>query len=113
MGNDFGAELGGEKFEAAKKAEKLAQAHVELTEPCQMYKTDDGKAFMVSKANILSSQVRNMVTSVLRVVDPEGYAAYKAMKYAKGPNPTLAERKAAYLFAFQKFLDKTYEIAGC
>lgn len=110
---DFGAELGGEKFEAAKEVEKLAAAKEDLTAPFQMFKTEDGKEYAITKANILSSQVRNMMTSVLKIVNPEAYAEYKAMKYAKGPNPDLATRKAAYIFAFQKFLESTYEIAGC
>ena len=70
------------------------------------------KSFPVSRLDGISSQVRNTVVEVLKIVDPVGYAEYRKLKYASGENPSLAERRAAYEFAWKKFLQASYNVPG-
>ena len=77
---------------------------------------DKGGKTVVSGAMIASTQVRQTVTGILRLLDPESYEEYRIMKYSKANeekrDPNLNERKLAYLFAFKKFMDVTYQVAG-
>ncbi|MEI6236318.1 MAG: hypothetical protein WCT04_24945 [Planctomycetota bacterium] len=92
-------------------ADKDAKLLEKLTEPVQMFESGD-KSFPVSRLDAISSQVRNTVVEVLKIVDPAGYAEYRKLKYASGENPSLVERRAAYLLAFKKFLEATYNVPG-
>ena len=92
-------------------ADKKAKLLEKLTEPVQMFEVGE-KSFPVSRLDAISSQVRNTIVEVLKVVNPEAYAEYRKLKYATGENPSLAERRASYLFAFQKFMEASYNVAG-
>jgi len=72
----------------------------------------DGKEVPVLQVDAVSSQIRQSITQVLRVTDPEGYAEYRKIKYANGDEPSLTDRKAAYRFAFRRFLNATYRFAN-
>ena len=92
-------------------ADKNAKLLAKLTEPVQMFELGE-KSFSVSRLDAISSQVRNTIVEVLKLVDPVGYAEYKKLKYASGENPSLVERRAAYEMAFKKFLAATYNVPG-
>lgn len=56
-----------------------------------------------------SEQIRNAITKLLEKEWPEAYAHYRAIKYqTPGVEPSLAQRKLAYEFAFRAFLTLTY-----
>jgi hypothetical protein len=109
----FGAnDFGGANDDKSSKDED-AQVKDQLTAVVNpAYQFEDGTVGPVTGADILSTQVRQTVTRVLKVVDPKGYAEYRALKYKNGPVPSLADRRAAYEFAFKKFMEATYKIAG-
>ena len=92
-------------------ADKSAKLLAKLTEAVQMFEVGE-KSFPVSRLDAISSQVRNTVDEVLKLVDPVGYTEYRKLKYASGENPSLVERRAAYLLAFKKFLEATYNVPG-
>jgi hypothetical protein len=71
----------------------------------------DGQTYPVTRLDCIHTQWRQTATSLLRLLDSESYKKYREMKYANGPNPDLATRKAAYMFAFEKFME-FYGIAG-
>jgi hypothetical protein len=72
----------------------------------------DGTEVEATQLDAISSNVRNTVTKILKIVDPKSYAKYREMKYAGGDNPTLEQRRSAYQFAFKAFLLATYTKAG-
>lgn len=57
-----------------------------------------------------SERIRNAITKCLEIEWPAAYAHYRALKYpTPGTEPTLAQRKTAYEFAFRAFLALTYQ----
>ena len=103
----------GEKtpFDEAKEAEQNAAQIEDLKSMVSMADGADGQSYPVSKLDCIHSQWRQTAVRLLKLLNPEAYAEYRKMKYANGPNPDLAARKAAYMFAFEKFME-FYGIAG-
>ena len=100
-------------FENQQESDKAAKIKEKMSEPIDMFKAADGKEYAVTGIDAMSHQFRRMAVEGLKVVDPEGYDEYRKMKYAGGPNPDLATRKAAYIFAATRFIEKSYSIPGC
>ncbi len=65
-----------------------------------------------SKLQVVGESWRQHAVQLLRIMDPEGYAAYRKMKYEAGKNPSLDVRKAAYKCALLRFLNASYKLAG-
>lgn len=90
---------------SAAKETKLAETTDEATLFANVPKLDcSAQSFAV-----MSEQVRASVTHVLEKKWPAAYAHYRSLKYpVPGTEPTLEQRKAAYVFAFRAFLHLTY-----
>lgn len=99
---------GGEHFEASKDAEKLAAVKEKITAPVTMAKGADGKEYMVTLADIEFKKIRNATTTLLKILDPEAHAKYRAMK----ESGTLADKRAAYAFAFNRMQVLAYTVSG-
>ena len=65
-----------------------------------------------TKAQVVGEGWRQQAVQLLRVIDPDGYAEYRKMKYGQGKTPDLKTRKAAYAFAVARFLEASYKLAG-
>lgn len=69
----------------------------------------------VTGLDVASSQVRNAVTRLMRIVDPEGYEIYKTMKFKdvpQGARPEIQQARDAYLYLFKRFIQVTYRLSG-
>lgn len=54
--------------------------------------------------------LRRHVVLLLKAVDPVGYRQYARVKYEGTDSPSLAQRRRAYLFAFQRLLEHGYNV---
>ncbi len=61
----------------------------------------------VTKGAVILDSMRQQITKLLAAYDFESYEEYRKLKYASF-EPTIEERKAAYLFAFEKLLNAAY-----
>lgn len=80
-----------------------------LLAPKLMAKDDKGVEFPVCLAELETKKLRNTTTALLRILDPKAWATYKEMKAS---NPTLAGKRAAYIFAFARMMEIGYNISG-
>ncbi len=78
----------------------------------QPYKNPAGDIHNVTAFEAGVASVRASVRSALKEIDPEGYEAYREIKYRDGDNPSLAQRREAYLFAFARLLAVGYTVPG-
>lgn len=63
----------------------------------------------------VSSHVRQTIVGVLKTLSPKDYDEYVARKFkgvAHGQRPDLAQSQAAYVWAFERFLQLTYKKSG-
>lgn len=96
-------------MESEEEAE-LAALKEKLLEPKGIAKSADGKEYPVCVAEAQFKQIRNQTAALLRVIDPKAHAAYKKMKAEDGGS--LAARRKAYCFAFERVCERLYNIAG-
>ena len=100
-------------FEHAQEVEKLAALKEDLNTPVTTHEIEGVGETPITKLDIVSHAWRRTATNVLQVIDPEGYAAYRRMKYGAGKNPDHATRMKAYEFAVRRFLRVSYKLANC
>lgn len=98
---------------SVKKKSKLDAQKADLLAPRGEVPGDDGETYTITKLDMVSSQWRQAAVQILRILDPEGYAHYRKLKYEKGQKPDLKTRKKAYSYAIRRFLDISYKIPGC
>jgi len=110
--------------EAKAKAKKEAQSSKADDEAAAVVKEENvevqdeaGNTVQASQLDLISSQVRQTVVQVLKKLDHASYKKYAAIKYegcpkGSGKKPGLEQRKKAYLFAFERFLEATYTKPG-
>jgi hypothetical protein len=79
----------------------------------------DGQDYPVTVAMVQNAQVRGMIVKVVQILDPKAHTEYLKLRYGKAYGhpelkyqPTLAERRAAYEFAFKRYLELTYTVPG-
>lgn len=90
----------------ASKKDAPVEPQDEATLFANVPKVEGKKALMFAAG---SEQIRNAITKALQAEWPAAYEHYRALKYAvPGTEPTLAQRKVAYEFAFRAFLALTY-----
>ena len=99
-----------EKDEGADESAALAALKEKLLEPKGLAKSADGKEYPVCVAEAQFKAIRNQTAALLRVLDPEAHATYKKMKTEDGGS--LAARRKAYLFVYERLLVHCYCIAG-
>jgi hypothetical protein len=100
---------GGDQYEAAAQAAKLAEIKEKLLEVKGMATSEDGKDYPVNSLEVQVRAMRNAISGILRVVNAKAHAEYKAMKKA---DHSLTGKRKAYVFAFTKLLEQGYNISG-
>ena len=115
--SEDGKQFDANAFEKKQEAEKLAEQREALLTAVAFAVVQEGQEpTPITRLDVLSSNWRQMAARLLKVIDPESYAKYRAMKYGsdgQNRNPEFAARKRAYQFAIRRFLETSYKIAGC
>ena len=78
--------------------------------PVKFVKGDDGKDYQVNSAELEFLKARRVASALLKTLDPDSFAKYKAMKLMDGGS--LKARRSAYQFAFGRCLDLFYSVPG-
>lgn len=78
--------------------------------PVKFVKGADGKDYQVNTAELEFLLARRVTSALLRTLDPDSFAKYKAMKQADGGS--LTARRNGYLYAFGRVLELCYSVPG-
>src|SRR3990172_6054064 len=70
---------------------------------------------MVTRLEALGAWFRRTAVEILKTTDPEGYATYRAIKYADGKasDPPMGQRREAYVWAAVRVLKKHFAHPLC
>lgn len=101
---------GANEYEKKQQAAAIKDA---LEKPVTMASSKvDGKEYLLTGLDMFGHQWRQQATQIVKVLDPETYTQYKAVKYGKGDQPDLETRKAAYKIIVERCLELSYRVAG-
>lgn len=91
-------------------ANELAAMKEKLLEAKSLVTGDDKKSYPLCVGEAAFKRVRNQTAALLKIVDPKSHATYRKMKAED--NASLAARRKAYVWAFERVCEHLYNVPG-